>query len=228
MLVTVQLAGDGEAASSVSVRPLRFPSENLIRIPSLYRGEISEATRANPPVTVGIYKNVTELDDPHDTALADPFALVNGRALEAEPALLKGNWFGDGSSLSATKTYPSLPCWIELTLPAKRVISHIVIAEDPALARAEPVVVDAFVESRETRPGLSDFERRQLRRGFWLGVVKARSGEHPYTVHQLAKPVFTNKLRVYVLGGHSSITEIELYGAPPKPVATAAAEKGER
>lgn len=226
--VTVRLSGDGEAVSTVTVRPLRFPSENVIRIPSLYRGEISEATRANPPVTVGIYKNVTEQDDPHDTAMADPFALVNGRALETEGALLKGNWFGDGSSLSATKTYPSLPCWIELTLPTKRVISHIVIAEDPAQARVEPLAVDAFVESRETRAGLSDFERRQLRRGFWLGVVKTRSSGHPYNVYQLAKPVFTNKLRVYVLGGHSSITEVELYGAPPKKVATAAAEKGEK
>ncbi|GDY20766.1 hypothetical protein LBMAG56_21120 [Verrucomicrobiota bacterium] len=227
--VTVQLAGDGEATSTVTLRPLRFPSENLIRIPSLYRGEISEATRANPPVTVGIYKNVTELDDPHDTAMADPFALVNGRALESEPSLLKGNWFGDGSSLSATKTYPSIPCWIELTLPAKRVISHIVIAEDPAQPRVEPLSVDAFVESRETRAGLSDFERRQLKRGFWLGVVKARSSSHPYHIYQFAKPVFTNKLRVYVLGGHSSITEIELYGAAPKKVAAAAAvEKGEQ
>ena len=59
-------------------------------------------------------------------------------------------------------------------------------------------------------------------------MVKARSSSHPYHVYQLPKPVFTNKLRVYVLGGHSSITEIELYGAPPKKViAAAAAEKGE-
>jgi len=43
----VQSAGGGEAASAVSIRPLLFPSDDIIRVPGLYRGQISETVRAN-------------------------------------------------------------------------------------------------------------------------------------------------------------------------------------
>ena len=47
-------------------------------------------------------------------------------------------------------------------------------------------------------------------------LVKFRNNDSPYNVFRFEKPVFASKVRVYVLSGHSAITEIELYGALPK------------
>ena len=219
----VQSAGAGEASSAVSIRPLMFPSEDIIRVPGLYRGQISEAVRANPPVTVDMFLNVFEAGSPHDARWADPFALVNGRMMENEPTLLRGKWFGAGTTTRSESIHAEIPCFVELNLPRKRIITHIVIAEDPGLARAESYTVDAFIESRETRKGLSDFEKRQLKRGYWSNVVKVRGNANPYNVFKLEKPIFTSKLRVYVLGGHSAVDEIELYGALPESLKPKAA-----
>jgi len=221
--VLVQSAGDGEAGSSVSVRQLLFPSDDIIRVPGLYRGEISEAVRANPPVTVDMFLNVIEAGSPHTARWADPWSLVNGRMLENEPGLLRGKWFGSGTTTREASIHAEIPCFIELNLPRKRVITHIVIAEDPALVRAETYTVDAYIESRETRKSLSDFEKRQLKRGFWSNVVKVRGNTNAYNIYKLEKPIFTSKLRIYVLGGLSSIDEIELYGALPESLKPKAA-----
>ncbi|HEY8666940.1 MAG TPA: hypothetical protein VIL86_09755, partial [Tepidisphaeraceae bacterium] len=63
--LTVQASGDGAADTAVTVRPLAFPSSDHIRIPSLYRGEITEAVRANPPVQIELFFNVFEAGSPH-------------------------------------------------------------------------------------------------------------------------------------------------------------------
>ena len=153
--------------------------------------------------------------------------------LESEPSLLAGKWFGSGNFFMGDH-FMLVPCWIELTLPRKRVITHVVVAEDPSLARTSVLSVDAYLESRETRKGLSEFEKRQLQRGVWQNVVGRRDNQDTYNVYKLKEPVFTKKLRVYVLGGTSSISEIELYGALPKelqrvepPKAAPAAPAGE-
>ncbi|HWE04834.1 MAG TPA: hypothetical protein VG326_20680 [Tepidisphaeraceae bacterium] len=214
--ILMQSAGDGDADASLSVRQLTFPSDDLIRVPGLYRGQISEAVRANPPVTIDMFFNVFEKGSPHVARWADPFDLVNGRMMENEPGLLRGKWFGSGISTRMESIHAEIPCYVELNMPRKRVITHIVIAEDPALARAEAYTVDAYIESRETRKGLSDFEKRQLKRGFWTNVVKVRGNSNAYNVYKLEKPIFASKLRIYVLGGFSAIDEIELYGALPE------------
>lgn len=221
--VLVQSAGAGKATSVVSIRPLLFPSDDIIRVPGLYRGQISETVRANPPVTLDMYFNVFEAGSPHVARWADPYALVNGRMMENEPTLLRGKWFGAGTTTRSASIHAEIPCYIELNLPRKRVITHVVIAEDPALERAEAYTVDAFIESRETRKGLSDFEKRQLKRGYWANVVKVRGNSNPYNVFKLEKPIFTSKLRVYILGGLSSVDEIELYGALPESLKPRAA-----
>ena len=41
--------------------------------------------------------------------------------------------------------------------------------------------------------------------------MKVRGNSNAYNVYKLEKPIFTSKVRLYVLGGHSSIDEIELY-----------------
>jgi len=159
--------------------------------------------------------NVTETADPHTARRMEPTALVNGKMLTKEPELNNGLWWGSGTSF---KKYQEaiIPTFIEITLPRKRVLTHVVIAEDPSLARAETLTVDAFVEAREVRENVADYEKRQLARGFWLNVAKFRGNDSPYNVFKFDKPVYAKKLRVCVLGGHTSITEIELYGALPK------------
>jgi len=151
--------------------------------------------------------------------------------MENEPSLLRGKWFGAGTTTRMESIHAEIPCYVELNMPRKRVITHIVIAEDPALARAEAYTVDAYIESRETRKGLSDFEKRQLKRGFWRNVVKVRGNTNAYNVFKLDKPIFASKLRVYILGGFSAIDEIELYGAlpeslKPKPATQPSPEHG--
>jgi len=59
------------------------------------------------------------------------FDLVNGRMMENEPNLYRGKWFGSGISTREGSLHAEIPCFIELNLPRKRVITHIVIAEDP-------------------------------------------------------------------------------------------------
>ncbi|HEY8665793.1 MAG TPA: hypothetical protein VIL86_03965, partial [Tepidisphaeraceae bacterium] len=153
---------------------------------------------------------------PHTARWADPFCLVNGRMLQPEPGLLKGKWFGSGTTTRTESIHEEIPCFVEITLPRKQVITHIVLSETPTLLRADTVTVDAYIESRESRKGLSDFEKRQLKRGFWFNAVKSRGNSDVYNVYKLEKPIFTSKLRVYILGGHSSLDEIELYGALPE------------
>ncbi len=213
--VTVRGAGEGSAASAVSIRPLAFPSKDLIRIPSLYRDRITETERTSPPVLVDMFMNVAEEGGPHITRWADPLCFVNGRMFEDEPRLLGGRWFGSGNFFLADN-FSEVPCWIELKLPRKRVISHIVVAEDPGQARTAVLSVDAYIESHDLRSDLSAFEKRQVTRGFWYNVVKRRGNTDVYNVYRLEKPVFTNQLRVYVLGGYSALSEIELYGALAK------------
>ena len=209
------LGEGGEADCSVSVRKLLFPSDNLIRWDALYRGEPSEAAWVDPPVFVDVSFNVTESDNPHTARRMDPTALVNGRILQKEPALNNGKWWGSGTSFKKNLE-AIVPSYVEITLPRKRVITHIVIGEDPSLARAETITIDAFIEAREVRVNLADFEKRELARGFWHNVVKFRGNDSPYNVFRLQKPVYTRKLRIYVLAGLTSISEIELYGALPR------------
>ena len=213
--ISVQCAGAGsEAASSVSILPLAFPSDDLIRIPSLYRDKISEDVRANPPVLLDLFINVTEEDNPFTTRWIDPYNFVNGKLCEKEPALLGGKWFGSGNAFMPD-TWEQVPCWIDIQLPQKKVITHVVVGEDPSLGRTDTISIDAYVESRENRKGLSEFEKRQATRGFWYNTVKARGNTNAYNVYKLDKPIFTRKLRIYILSGHTSVNEIELYGALP-------------
>jgi hypothetical protein len=214
--VSVKGTGDGEATSAVSVRQLLFPSPDLIRMEPLYRGIDKDAMYVDPPVRLGIYMNVEEEGAPHTALRVMPEALVNGHMLKSEPELDKGLWWGGGAGAERGLGHAEIPTWVEITLPRKRVLTHIVIAEDPSLARVERLTVDAYVESTEVRRDLSAFERRAVPVGFWYNVVKVRNNTAPYNVYRFEKPVYTDKLRVYVLGGHSSITELELYGALPK------------
>ena len=209
---TIRAAGEAEVVSTVTIRPLAFPSESHIRMPSLYRGQITEAERTNPPVAADIFFNVAGAA-PHTTRRVEPLAFVNGRMFEEDAALSRGKWFGGPVGGAKGKAFTIVPCWIELTLPQKKVVTHVVVAEDHRLERVTGLSVDVYVESRETRKGLSAFEKRQLKRGFWYNVVKQRGNTDVYHVFRLEKPVYTRQLRVYVLSGYPSITEIELYGA---------------
>ncbi len=214
--VTVTPVAGLEAEVAVALRPLNFPSKNLIRFDGLYRGRMTEKVRANPPVKLEMFINVGETSSGFfTTRRADSYALVNGRMFESEPGLLNGRWFGSGNFFM-TDTFESIPCWVELTLPRKQVVSHIVIAENPSLKRVDTLSVDAYVETRENRKNLSDYEKRQVQRGFWLNVARDRDNRRFYNVYKLKKPVFTRRLRVYVLAGSSSISEIEVYGALPE------------
>src|SRR6185436_10601212 len=117
------------------IRQIGFPSENVARIPSLYRGGLSERILSSPPVNVELFFNTSE-DAPHETLWADPWALVNGRMLEPEASLLKGRWFSGGNRETMKESHGMMiPCWIEMTFPRKRVVTHVVVAEDPSLPR---------------------------------------------------------------------------------------------
>ncbi|MFZ4395900.1 MAG: beta-galactosidase trimerization domain-containing protein [Kiritimatiellia bacterium] len=226
--VSILASGTGSAATKLSVRPLVFPSADLIRRPSLYRGD-GKGDRANPPVAVDVFMNVDEepaWGGPHISRWVDPVSFVNGRMLEPEASQFRGMWFGSGNFFLNGSGMMCVPCWIELTLPKKRVITHVVVAEDPTLPRVESIGVDVYIESREMRKGLTDFEKRQAQRGFWQNVAILRGNSDTYHVFKLKEPVFTKKVRVYVVNGTSSITEVELYGALPKELQKAAATAG--
>ena len=209
--VAVECAAGLEAATTVSVQPLLFPSKNHIRMDAIYRGRLTEGTYVEPPAKIEMFFNVTEKGDPHTTRYAEPTNLINGRMLEKEPELLKGKWWGGGTTFKGHR-FELIPFYVEIVLPQKRVLTHIVLAEDPSLQRGETITVDAFIESREVRSNVSAYERRQLARGFWLNVVKFRGNNTPYNVFKFEKPVYAKKLRIYVLEGYSSLSEIELYG----------------
>ena len=212
---TVVRCDEGEGAeSSVSIRCLLFPSKNLIRMDGLYRGD-KASTYVNPPARVNLFMNVKEEGEPHDAVQVEPTALLNGRMLQIESELRRGLWWGSGST-AHRHLKAIIPTYMEIVLPRKRVVSHIVLAEDPSLERGKTLTVDAFIEARETRKNLSDFERRQLTRGFWLNVVKFRNNDSPYNVFKFRKPIYTRKIRVYILEGHSSLSEVEIYGALPE------------
>ena len=220
MLVTVRASG-GTATSTLSIRPLAFPSANLIRIDSLYRGTLSEAARAAPPAVVDLFHGSGGADQ---SPVADSTCLINGRLFDPDAQLFSGNWFSTNANVR--NRFPMIPCWVELKLSEKKVISHLVIAEDPNQERVSMLSIDAFVESRDNRKNLTDFEQRQVRRGFWLNLGKLRDNTEAYNVFKLDKPVFTDRLRVYVLGGHSSINEIEVYGAMPTTTPAVPAQAG--
>ena len=224
-VVDVVLKSAGNAQSGVSIRPLLLPGANHIRIASLYNGQITEAERTSPPCRVEMFFNVTETDRPHDARWADAYNLINGRMFEAEKGLLKGKWFGSGTTWRQGSNTAIIPCWVELTLPKKKVITHIVIAQDPALAKVKTLSIDALIESRETRVGMSEHEKRQVARGFWFNAVRDRNPGENYLVYKLPKPIFTRTLRVYVLEGFSAINEIELYGVLSAPATGPAAAK---
>ncbi len=221
IVLTVTASGPGQATSAVAVRPLLFPSKDLIRLDALYRGVNRDALYVNPPVRVQMFMNPAEEGAPHTSLRVMPEALVNGRLFEREPDLDKGLWWGGGAGAEHGLGHVAIPSWVELTLPQKRVLTHLVVAEDPSLPRAEGLTVDAYVESREVRQNVTAFEKRSVPLGFWHNVVKFRGNDSSYNVFRFPKPIYTNKIRVYVIAGHTSLTEIELYGALPKPVAAA-------
>ena len=214
--VSVKASGDGQVSSAVSVRQLLFPSKDLIRMDALYRGVNQDALYVNPPARLQIFMNPAEEGAPHTALRVMPEALVNGRMFETEKALDKGLWWGGGAGAEHGLGHIEIPSWVEITLPQKKVLTHIAIAEDASLARAEAITVDAYVESHEVRKDVSAFEKRSVPIGFWYNVVKFRGNDSAYNVFRFPKPIFTNKIRVYVIEGHTSLTEIELYGAIPK------------
>ena len=208
--VTVRATGDGEIDSSVKILPLAFPSPDLVRINSLYRDPTGE--QGPNQVLVNFFFPLMD-EDMNIRPMADPYALLNGRIQEREPGLLQGKWF---SSSGAADSFARVPCWIDIRLPQMKVITHVGISEDPALPRAEDISVDVKIKGHERRD-MSEFEKKQAARGFWHNAVKLVGNVNTYSVFKLEQPVYTDHVRVYVLSGNPSITEIELYGAVPKP-----------
>jgi len=215
--VMVQASGAGHAASTISVRAIQFPSEDLVRIPALYRDMKNVAAYVNPAATVEMFFNPDFGNSGVFTAnWAEPMCLINGRMLEKEPELLNGKWFGGNNSAYSGTNTALMPCYVDITMPKKRFVSHVVIAETPQLGRVSTLTIDAFIESREMRKGVSDFENRQVKRGYWQNVVKRRGNSSNYNVYKLPKTIYTNKLRVYLLEGFSSVDEIEVYETIPE------------
>ncbi len=209
-------AASGSATCVVSVRQLRFPSTDIARIPELYRDLRHPAAQTDPPAKAMVYGE--DLDWGNNalfaSLVANPFCFLDGRMFEREPQLFDGKWWmGNDTSRSGTAG-PLIPCTIMIDLSRKRVISHIVISENPDQPRVGSLCIEAFVEATETRQGLSDFEKRQAVRGAWHSLVKTRDEIGSYHVWKLAKPVGTRRLAITVLAGHSSIDEIELYEDP--------------
>jgi hypothetical protein len=228
VMVTIQASGAGSATSAVSIRALQFPSEDLVRIPALYRDMKNIAAYVNPSATVEMFFNPDFGGSGIFTAnWAEPMCLINGRMLENEPQLLAGKWFGGNNSAYSGTNKALMPCYVDITMPKKRFVSHVVIAETPQLGRVSTLTIDAFVESRETRKGLSDFENRQVKRGYWQNAVKRRGNSHYYNVYKLPKTIYTNKLRVYLLDGFSSIDEIEVYETIPEQLRPQAKKEGD-
>ena len=215
--VRVQNAAEASVKSSVSVRPLKFPSENIIRIPALYRNPSDDSAFKNPKVAIQLFYNLTEgdLEGQWSVPWIEPLDFVNGRMLEREPRLLNGKWFGSSNTAQIGTNGMIVPCVLDVTLPGKHVISHVVIAEDPSLPRVESICIEAFIEAKEMRTSIRDDEKRQAARGYLVSVAKKRGNGSPYNVYKLEKPVYTRRLQISILSGCSSINEIELYETPP-------------
>jgi hypothetical protein len=210
------------------VRPLQFPSEDVVRIPALYRDMNDAAAFVNPAGTAEMFYNPEFGNSGIFTAnWAEPMCLINGRMMEKEPGLIGGKWFGGNNSAYTGSNAALLPCYVDITLPKKRFVSHVVIGETPQLARVSTLSIDAFVESREMRKGLSDFDNRQAKRGYWQNVVKRRGNDHYYNVYKLPKIIYTNKLRVYLLEGYSSMDEIEIYETIPEQLRPQVKKEGD-
>ena len=211
--INVQANGDQEASSTIVVRPLVFPSEDIVRMPALYRDMGSAAVLANPLAKIEIFP---EPPDQWTGIWAEPFCLVNGRMFEKEAGLIGGKWFIGNNTAQISSNSAKVPCFIEITLPKKRFLSHVVVAEDPGLPRVETMTVDVFIESREMRKGLTALEMTQAKRGYWQNAIKRKGNDSFYNVFKLPKIVYTNKIRVYVLAGYSSVDEIEIYESIPE------------
>jgi len=225
--VTLQASGGG-AASSLTIKPLSFPSANLVRIPALYRDMKNVAASVNPPATVEMFFNPDFGGSGVWSAnWAEPMCLINGRAMEKESGLLNGKWFGGNNSAYSGTNTALMPCYVDITMPKKRFVSHVVLAETPQLGRVKTLAIDAYIESRETRKGVSDFENRQTKRGYWQNVVKQRGNAHYYNVYKLPKTVYTNKLRIYLLEGFSSVDEIELFETIPEQLQPQVKKEGD-
>ena len=61
-----------------------------------------------------------------------PQCLINGRMMEKEPGLIGGKWFGGNNSAYTGSNAALLPCYVDITLPKKRFVSHVVIGETVA------------------------------------------------------------------------------------------------
>jgi len=79
--------------------------------------------------------------------------------------------------------------------------------------------VQTWIESRNVQGNLTAWEKRQLAKGYWHTAVKVRGNSDAFHVHRFDIPVYTRKVRVFLLTGYSGINEIELYGEQPKQAA---------
>jgi hypothetical protein len=154
----------------------------------------------------------------------EPMCLVNGRMLEREPLLLNGKWFGGNDTTKVSSNMAHIPCYVEITMPKKRFISHVVVAESPDLARLETMTVDVYVETPDKRHNLTDYEARQEKKGYWVNTIKRKGNTSCYNVYKLPKTYYTNRVRVYLLNGYSSVDEIELYETVPQFTKTSKAK----
>ncbi|MDA1140906.1 MAG: hypothetical protein O3B01_20260 [Planctomycetota bacterium] len=226
--VRIEIAGSGNlrAATGVAVRPINFPSRNLLRVANLYDGQSTAGELSQMPVRLELFRSsaLRAKIGAHITRWADPYKFINGRLFESEPALLDGKWFGDGNFF-LNNYWMELPCFIDITLPQKEVLTHFAMAEDPSLPRLSAYSIEAYIESYDRRSDLSDLERRQLKRGFWKQLVKVRDNHEVYHFHKFDPPVFSKNLRIHLIEGHSSITEVELYGGMETIKKLRAAEK---
>jgi len=150
------------------------------------------------------------------TSLITASSLVGGiGGLLATGALLDGNWFGSGN-FDVQEVWPRIPCFVQIELPKRTVLSHIALYENQNGPTSDAFAVQAWIESRTIHKNLTAYEKRQLARGFWHTVVKVRGNKDSFHVHEFDTPVYTRKVRVFLLTGHSGLNEIELYGKQPE------------
>ena len=92
----------------------------------------------------------------------------------------------------------------------------LIAAVNEAGRKVDTFAVQVWIESRTVRKDLTAYEKRQLARGYWHTVVKVRGNKDAFHVHKFDTPVYSRKVRVFLLTGYSGINEIELYGERPK------------